>query len=360
MGLNNLYYSAIDYMLGSITLGYCLLFKNSYLRNYLDVYPILKNILKLSGSFNLLLNSENNNNPIYNNMVIQSAENCKGFSETVRQLSNSEEDFYKWLAGIIDGGGNFDIRKNVLKAIRIKLHNRDVRILTRIQNKLHMGRIRTDKNKPYSMFIVSTKVELLKLVDILNGLIRIKVPSFKKACALYNINFIEPDYNIKPNDPYFSGLIDTDGSIVFNFTGNRIECALELKYNDYTSKLNLESVIPNNKPSVFCRTQLTKKYNKYNKQYGSIVFKYQNVGGMLPLYDYFIKNRLYSDFKFYRVTQIKYFLEIRDYKHSDFDTVEYKIYSNFLLNWIQYKNPIWTKVPFVKKLNLQTSTVISQ
>ena len=180
---------------------------------------------------------------------------------------------------------------------------------------------------------------------------------------MYNINFIEPDYNIKPNDPYFSGLIDMDGSIVFNFTGNRIECALELKYNDYTSKLNLESVIPNNKPSVFCRTQLTKKYNKYNKynkQYGSIVFKYQNVGGMLPLYDYFIKNRLYSDFKFYRVTQIKYFLEIRDYKHSDFDTVEYKIYSNFLLNWIQYKNPIWTKVPFVKKLNLQTSTVISQ
>ena len=91
MGLNNLYYSAIDYMLGSITLGYCLLFKNSYLRNYLDVYPILKNILKLSGSFNLLLNSENNNNPIYNNMVIQSAENCKGFSETARRLSDKED-----------------------------------------------------------------------------------------------------------------------------------------------------------------------------------------------------------------------------------------------------------------------------
>ena len=100
MGLNNLYYSAIDYMLGSITLGYCLLFKNSYLRNYLDVYPILKNILKLSGSFNLLLNSENNNYTIYSYftsliineekekcMNIQSAENCKGFSETIRQLS---------------------------------------------------------------------------------------------------------------------------------------------------------------------------------------------------------------------------------------------------------------------------------
>ena len=100
-------------------------------------------------------------------MNIQSAENCKGFSETIRQLSNlkfistkSEIDhkFYSWLAGIIDGDGNFDIRKInnnlVLKAIRIKLHNRDIRILTRIQNYLHIGRIKTDKHKPYSMFII--------------------------------------------------------------------------------------------------------------------------------------------------------------------------------------------------------------
>ena len=55
----------------------------------------------------------------------------------------------------MDGDGNFDIRINpttnnrVLKQIRIKLHNRDIRILTRIQNYLHIGRIRKNKNKPY-------------------------------------------------------------------------------------------------------------------------------------------------------------------------------------------------------------------
>ena len=67
------------------------------------------------------------------------------------------------------------------------------------------------------------------LVTKLNGLIRIKVDSFKRACATYDIDFIEADYTIKANDPYFSGLIDTDGSIVFNYTSNRIECSLELK-----------------------------------------------------------------------------------------------------------------------------------
>ena len=56
--------------------------------------------------------------------------------------------------------------------------------------------------------------------------------------------------------------------------------------------------------------------------YSSIAFKFKTVKGMLPLYDYFMINRLYSDFKYYRVTQIKKFIEIRDYKNSDFYSVE--------------------------------------
>ena len=272
MGLNNLNYSAIDYMLETIFLVNYLLFIIYYLSLKLD----------RSGSLNLLLNSENNNYTIFSleNMNIQSAENCKGFSETIRQLSDStifqesagigaysqsaepirlcsaqkcafkigdqDQQFYQWLAGIIDGNGNFDIRKNkdnlnklTLKAIRIKLHNRDIRILTRIQNYLHMGRINSDKNKPYSLFIISTNNDMSFLINRLNGLIRIKAHSFKKSCDLYNIPYIEPNYNIQKYDPYFSGLIDTDGSIVFNFTNNRIECNLEFKYNLYSSKLNL-------------------------------------------------------------------------------------------------------------------------
>lgn len=329
----------------------------------LGIIFYLRYNLDASGSFNLLLNSKIDNKTIFNkNMNIQSAENCKGFSETIRQLSNLDKDtqFYQWLAGIIDGDGNFDIRKTscstlnfqtklTLKAIRIKLHNRDIKILTRIQNYLHRGRIKTDKNKPYSMYIVSNKEDMFYLINKLNGLIRIKADSFKKACVLYNIKYIEPDYNIKPYDPYFSGLIDTDGSIVFNFNCNRIECNLEFKYNNYTSKLNLDNVIPNYKPYILLRKHFS---TKTNTVYKSIAFKFQTVKGMLPLYDYFICNRLYSDLKFYRITQIKKFIEIRNYQNSDFDSAEYKIYSDFLLNWIQYQNPLWTKVPFIKKLKI--------
>lgn len=295
---------------------------------------------------------------------VQSAENFLGFSETIRQLPSlytlggscdkEEYNFFHWFAGVIDGDGNFDIRKrisgsDVLKAIRIKVHNRDLRLLTYIQDKLHMGRIHASGSKPHSIYIVSSEAEMSYLVSKLNGLIRIKVDSFKRACASYNIEFIEADYSIKENDPYFAGLIDTDGSIVFNYTSNRIECVLEFKNTEYSSKLCLDFVIPHTKPRIMYRTHASP--SKKNLVYKSISFKYQTVESMVPVYDYFMRNRLYCDFKFYRVSKIKRFLEIRHYKAFPFESTEYKLYSKIMLDWIQYRNPNWTKVPFVTKLN---------
>lgn len=349
-GQNNLSsfknYFATDYMLETILFGYCLLFINTVYLSKLDVsrcfYP---------------LNSQNNNTTISLKkelMNIQSAENWKGFSETARQLPETEDSkFWNWFAGIIDGDGNFDIRvvssskKRVLKQIRIKLHNRDIRILKRIQDYLHIGRIRADKNKPYSIYIVSNNDNMRFILNNLNGLIRIKIPSFKEACLLYNINYIEPNYNINLYDPYFSGLVDTDGTIVFNYAGNRIECNLEFQYNEYTSKLNFDNTIFNCKPLILRRKKASAR--KGPKDYSSIAFKFQNVNAMLFIYDYFMHNRLYSNMKFYRVTKIKPFIEIRKYKSSPRNSVEHKIYADFIIDWIKYENPLWYKVPFVRK-----------
>lgn len=430
LGFFYIYY-AIDYMLETIFLGFYLLFifftlgvlplqTTWSLYWYLlkidenRIYSVIPNFnipakrgypQPMAGHI-LNINSQNNNKPvIYNNIIpkimkyiyiliryisniytnIQSAENWKGFSETIRQLSNlsnsnksglagitsiqtgnknnpdyhqdsqfntRDEYFWNWFAGILDGDGNFDNRningKLKLKEIRIKLHNRDVRILTRIQNNLHLGKIRIDKNKPYSIYAISKKEDMKYIINKVNGLIRIKIDNFKKACNYLDIKYIEPDYNIKLYDSYFSGLIDTDGTIVYNYTGNRIECNLEFKYNEYTKNLNFDNVIPNYKPYVLLRKH---KSLDNLKTYKSICFKFQTVNGMVYLYDYFLKNRLYSDFKFYRVTKIKNFIKIRDYKNSSKNSIEYKIYSNFILDWIQYKNPLWYKIPFVDKLD---------
>ena len=349
MGLKNLSsinnFFETDYMLEPIFFVYYLLFiYTSYL-------------IKLDGSRNnILLNSQNNNITIsYKLMNIQSAENCKEFSETICQLPENEESkFWRWFSGIIDGDGCFDIRldpvnnKKVLKQIRIKLHNRDVRILTRIQNYLHIGRIRADKNKPYSIYIVSTEESMRYILRNINGQIRLKVPSYKEACTLYKIKFYEAQYAIALYDPYFSGLVDTKGSIMLNYAGNRIECNLEFESNKYTSMLNFDNTVLESKPRIVKREKLSNSGNRRGQKLTFISFKFQNVNNMLFLYDYFMHNRLYCDMKFYRVTKIKSFIEIRKYQKSPEDSVEQKIYWNFLVDWFKYDNPLWYKVPCIR------------
>lgn len=352
MGHNNLSsiknYFATDYMLQTILFVYCLLFINTFYLYKLDVSRYI-----------ILLNSQNNDTTISSKLMnIQSAENLRpsalGFSETARQLPHTEDyKFWSWFAGVIDGDGNFDIRTNpiskkrVLKQIRIKLHNRDLKILTRIQDFLHMGRIRSVKNKPYSIYIVSTKEAMMYILNNINGLVRLKVPGFKESCNLYNIDYIEANYNISLYDSYFAGLVDTDGSIVFNYAGNRIECNLEFQYNELTSKLNFDNTILNCKPAIIIRKKSSTL--RGSKDFSSIAFKFQNVNNMLFIYDYFMHNRLYCDMKFYRVTKIKPFIEIRKYKTSPRYSVEHKIYSDFVIDWIKYENPLWYKVPCVSK-----------
>ena len=125
-------YSATDYMLETVSFMCCLLLINTF---YLYKLDVSRNCI--------LLNSQNNNTIrslgyASQLMDTQSAENCKGFSETARQLPEKEDSkFWNWFAGVIDGDGNFYIRfvkeksallptikKKVLKQIRIKLHNR--------------------------------------------------------------------------------------------------------------------------------------------------------------------------------------------------------------------------------------------
>lgn len=106
-----------------------------------------------------------------------------------------------------------------------------------------------------------------------------------------------------------------------NYSCNRIECNLEFKFNIYTEKLNLDKVVPGCQPYILKRM---KKNKSKGKAFYSIAFKFQTVDSMIHLYDYFMINRLYSDYKFYRVSQIKPFLKIRSFKNYSISTPEWK------------------------------------
>lgn len=256
----------------------------------------------------------------------------------------TESQFNAWLAGVIDGDGNFDFRSiGTLRSVRIKIHIRDVRILKRIQNMAHIGRIRTIADTPYVMFITSLKSHMTQLLTRINGHIRVKVPSFEKACKSLNIVPRRACKLVAPFDAYFAGLVDSDGSVVLNYAQNCITVAVEVQLSPHVENLNFEFVIPYAKPNVIVRTTASGKK--------SIRFSYQSVASMAAVYDYFTRVRLYSDFKYYRVTRIKRFLMVRHYKSWGDGTIEHRIYSEFCCDFIMYQNPQWAKVPFVAMLD---------
>jgi hypothetical protein len=90
LGLNNLSdYFAFGYMLETMFLGCCLLCISYY---YLSFFFFQKKKIDASRNSKFLtIHSQNNNKPVFlTNTDIQSAENCKGFSETTRQISDSK------------------------------------------------------------------------------------------------------------------------------------------------------------------------------------------------------------------------------------------------------------------------------
>ena len=277
----------------------------------------------------------------------QSAANLiAGSSETLRPKS------IEYVAGVIDGDGNFDVRstkdgKRKLKSIRIKLNVRDLRVLARVKNILKCGSIRI--NNQLVTYHISTKSEMERVIKVLNGHIRLKVKGFIESCKYFNISYISPDYIVPKNSFYLSGLIDTDGSISYNYSSNVITLTIELKQNEYSELLNLDYAIPGFEPKVY---KLIKRNQTKNKTFYSIRFDFTNVNKMIYLYNFAMKSRLYSDFKFYRFCQIKSFLLIRHFKIAKKGSDEHKAYSKWVINFISNLNPNYTKVTYFNDLSL--------
>lgn len=272
-------------------------------------------------------------------IVSQSAGNLTGSSETIRKLSEQDID---WLAGVLDGDGNFDIRnissvtgvkKRTLKQIRITMHPRDSRVLHNVKGLLG-GSIKV-KGKKYLLWTIGTKEAMSNCINLINGRIRLKVPGFKESCELYGIEFIKAPNIIEKNSAYLAGLVDTDGSIAFNYQKNSIVLTLEFQDNEYSSVLDFSEVIPGITPD---RISLVKRNKTADKNFYSIRYTYQKVFNMMPVYEYFKLNRLYSDFKFYRAMKIKRFVELRKLKTFNKDSVEYKLYMNFLKDYVTHLN----------------------
>lgn len=264
-------------------------------------------------------------------------------SETLRLQS------IEYVAGVIDGDGNFDIRvvKNIrkLKSIKIKLHIRDVRILAKVKQLLQCGRLNYTNH--LVTWTVSTQAQMRRVVELLNGHIRLKFSGFLEACHYFQILPKQPQFHILPQSTYLHGLIDTDGSVSYNYKSNRIELHLEFKRTQYSERLNLTDVIPNATVRV---NKFVKRNQTRNTIYYSIRFSFDTVSNMVHVYRFVMGYRLFSDFKFYRISQIPIFLQIRHYKKEPMNSFEHRAFSKWVVNFISYMNPKYTQVSYFDQL----------
>lgn len=304
------------------------------------------------------------NNLISKNRILknQSAGNSNGgTSETLREKSLKqqqipryiEESKLDYIAGVIDGDGNFDVRNSssgektrILRSIRVLMSIRDVEVLYELKKILKCGVLKSNTN--LVNYHISTQVNMKALIEHLNGRIRLKVSGFKEACESYGIEYKPADYVIKKNSNYLAGLIDTDGSIVFSYSRNVIMLSLEFKYNDYSSNLDFSETIEGCKPITI---KLTKKNQSKGKVFHSIRFAWQDVSGMNSLYEFARKCKLHSRLKFYRCMQIKPFMKIRSFKTAEKHSYPHQVYSLWVIRFIRYMNPSYKNVKYYSELS---------
>ena len=124
------------------------------------------------------------------------------------------QEFNEWLSGLIDGDGKFFVSKKGYVNFKIVMDKQDKFALYTLKHKFGGSIKEISSGLKYKL---AHKAGLIKLVNSVNGLIRNPTIMLQldKVCKLYNIK-LEVSKSLTYYNGWFSGLIDSDGSIYYN------------------------------------------------------------------------------------------------------------------------------------------------
>lgn len=133
--------------------------------------------------------------------------------------TNKLNSFNQWLGGLIDGDGCFQCTKKGFVSLKIIMNIQDKKVLYKIRY-IYGGSIKSIGNSRSLKYKLINPKNLTKLIHGINGHIRnpIRILQLNKLCLKYNIQLKEP-IPLTYNDGWFSGLIDSDGSIYIEESG---------------------------------------------------------------------------------------------------------------------------------------------
>lgn len=157
---------------------------------------------------------------------------CKTISvhQPSHQKPLTDDQFGHYLAGLIEGDGNFSPNKIV-----IAFHESDASLAYFIKERVGYGNVKKISNKKALTYIVSNFEGRLKIANLINGKLRTnKIESFKTN-IIDNLNnsSTNPPINLLPlnnnsllDNHWLAGFIDSDGSFQIKII-NRVDRKLE-------------------------------------------------------------------------------------------------------------------------------------
>ena len=129
-----------------------------------------------------------------------------GTSETVRMFSTclcskneykkgndevKDLKFRQWIAGVIDGDGNFHISKKGYVELSVVMEARDIACLYKLKQR-YGGSVKATSHARAIRFRLHHMAGIQQVIKDVNGLIQnpVRLLQFKKVCHLYNVETI--------------------------------------------------------------------------------------------------------------------------------------------------------------------------
>lgn len=253
--------------------------------------------------------------------------NWRSYS-TVCNLNKNQEDrpgpkdkikFNEWLGGIIDGNGRFILTKKGRASFNLVFSIKDKSALYEIKHK-YGGSIKKMSRGKCLKYILFHKKGLMNLINDINGLIRnpARLLQLNNLCVKYNIELKEP-LALKYNNGWFSGLLDSDGSINIDNKSGQLLISITQK-----NKYLLEPL----QKLYGGRIKMLKEAFVY------YIFRKKEILNLVD--DYFNKYPLKASSKLHRFNLIKNFYELKDHRYLNIKQVDK------FNQWIIYINK-WEK-----------------
>ena len=203
--------------------GQAILLSTKYLNLIINIILVILVIIYAE-----LYNPQVTNAQLIKENIFNDPSMLVGTSETVCVLSNclkkgnDDLKIRQWIAGVIDGDGNFHISKKNYVELSVVMEPRDIACLYKLKQR-YGGSVKATSHASAIRFRLHHKAGILQVISDINGLIQnpVRLQQLEKVCSLYDIQYL-PSVKLEYLSGYFSGLFDTDGSVYYNKSSNQV------------------------------------------------------------------------------------------------------------------------------------------